>query len=322
MKMFTNINNIFNQCVDNVKKLSYNVKRVMSKIGRFVAEIPKIILFVLLFLVAMLLSVFNVDSAENLQNSACVTEIDLNLSVISVQDEHIDVAVTYNGEKDLYGVVFEMVYDTEKCKIENVRDGAGLDKSTYITYLVDGGKISLLLDSFDGIGAGDLVIIGFSLLPSAGTHIDLSISGGCGKACVMQNGVLEKAHVLSDVLSIERESGCVDGYDTVKLSLNDNGCVTISEDTDQPCVFLGFDVTVADIYGASTQNFTVSSRPCLSGDGTYTSTVDLPFETEGECVVVVRSVRYERNSAILGNENVFVIRKGEIYCINALCERE
>ena len=322
MKMFTNINNIFILCVDNVKKLSYNVKRTMSKIGRFMAEIPKIILFVLLFIMAILFSVFNADSAENIQNSACVAVIDLDLSVVEVGDEQINVGLTYDGEDELCGILLEMVFDPEICKIKTVCDGSGLDESARITYFEDAGKIVLMLDSFSGLGSGELAVIGFSLLSDMDGDIDVSISGGCGSACVMRNGILEKAHISNDLLSVKAEPNFSESHGTVNLSFNDNGCMTVSGYTSNPCNFLGFDITVTDIYGASTQNFTVSSKSRFSDAGTYTATVDLPCVFDENCVVAVSSVRYERDRTVYGEENVFVIRKGSVCCINATCEDE
>ena len=292
----------------------------MSKFRCFVAEIPKIILFVLLFLMAMLFSVFNADSAENIQNTACVAEIDLDLSVISVADDHINVGLNYYGEELLCGALLEMNFDSSICKVNAVHDGSGLDENAKITCFEDVDKAVLMLDSFSGVGSGELAVIEFSLFSDGEDSVDVSISGGCGSACVMQEGLLKKAHVLKDHLSVKARSDGLEVLDAVDMSLSDNGRVTVSGYTTYPSCFLGFDITVTDIYGASTQNFTVSTLSRLSETGTYTAAVDLPCGLEEDCVIAISSVHYERDGTVYGEENIFVLREGDVFCINAVRE--
>ena len=307
MKMFTNNNNIFRVCVDNLKKLSYNVKRVLSRTRVFIAEMPKILLFILFFIMAIILSSFNADSAEKHTDGAVV--VTLGLEIASFEGDGVLIAVRYDGSEELCGVMTTLRYDAASLRFEKLLRGEDLDSDGVITCALGDGCASIVLDSSRTLGRGELAVIRFSFVGDSLNMGDISLRGGFGNACVLRDGKVTRAY-LSDDTSVCNMSP-EDGVLSAELSVDGSG-LRLRGITLRDCCFMGFDVTVTDIYSGNVQSFTVSSKTEAVDSGAFFATATLPVACSGRCVILIRSLCYGRESVDEGEEKIFLIYGGKI----------
>lgn len=307
--MFTNINNIFRVCVDNLKKLSYNVKRALLRARYFIAEMPKILLFVLLFIMAIILSVFNAGSAEDVTGRA--ENVSLRLEVISAGRDHLTVAIIYDGADELCGISAKFDYDTDILQIESFSPGSDLGLGGCLTYRSYADSMSFLLDSSDTLGVGELAVIQFSYVGNLWDIGEISLCGGYGNACVFRDGVLERAYLCDTALICDITERSEEGIVSANITAEGKD-ILLWGNTSRHFPFLGFDVTVTDIYGGDAQKFTVSSQVQMSENGSFFANACLPLSCADGSVIVIRPWRMGRECTEIGEETVFLLYGGKI----------
>lgn len=307
--MFTNINNIFWVCVDNLKKLSYNVKRMLSQARRFVAEMPKILLFVLLFIMAMILSAFNIGSDE-LPECGGAT-VSLKLEIVEIGSDHFSVALRYDGADELCGVLTDITYDEGLLTLDGVMAGRDLSSGGALTYISGDGRIAVLLDSPETLSVGELAVIRFFRNEPDGEIGMITLSGGCGNACLLRNGRIEKACLSGNTLISGKDDSFSAGAVSLDVSFS-GGELSVCCISGEESQFLGARLTVTDIYGMTTETYTVSARSEVSADGAFSSTAVLTDACGDRCVIVVSLLRYCRDRVETGEERVLLLYDGKM----------
>ena len=307
--MFTNINNIFCVCVDNLKKLSYNVKRALLRTRVFIAEMPKILLFILFFIMAIILSSFEADCSERVGEDA--QSVKLKIEAVAFIGETLSVAIRYDGVEALCGVLATLEYDTEVLSLSEFVEGKDLDDGGCLTCAFGEGSVSFLLDSSDALGNGELALIRFSCRGEFRGTVKLLLRGGYGNACVLRDGTVAKAYLFDSALMCETY-GCVEGgFFVSDISVRDSDLVVWGS-ASQSCCFIGFDVTVTDIYGNGAEAYTVSAKTEMADSGAFCAKASLPKVFRDGSIIVIKPLCYVRDGVEIGKEKIFLVFGGEL----------
>lgn len=271
---------------------------------------PKILLFVLIFLTVLFFSALKIDSSDKVERE----EVALRLEILAADEDRIDVALIYDGTEALCGVICEVTFDYDLLISSGACEGKDLEDDAHLTHAQTTDGIILLLDSSDTLGCGELAVISFLHKGGSGGVGEIRLSGGYGKACIFRDGKLTRAHLSENTLICDGLSRDVGGA-AVGLSVNDRG-LTLCGITDQNCCFLVFDVTVTDIYGEYTQKYSVCARPKMNDNGFFTASAHLDGVCDDGDVIVVKPVYYGRERAEVGSETVFILYNGKILTVD------
>lgn len=312
MTKFTNNNNIFRVCVDIFLKLSYNVKRILSKFRVFVAEVPKIILFVMLFLIAILLSALPIGSVEEENFHG-----EMRISINAESEENGGAAVTLfaDGAKGFCGFFTEIIYNGGLLELISVRQGDAVEELN-LSYLDVGGRISVLVDGGQNSCGGE--IAEFVFAPKDQTHSEgaalqkLEFCAVNGTAYTKTDCGFERLSVIGSAVAVDlSENNRGTFFAEVIFSSDGGGELCLSFAPKDVCCFSGVRVVISELYGGDRREYLVASA-MSSRKNEFCGAV--PILTDKKYVVVAEAVAWDRGGIRFGEEHVYIIDNGGILC--------
>ena len=309
MTKFTNSNNIFRHCVDILLKLSYNVKRVFSHSRNALASMPRIILFILLFLVAMLMSAFPANSSDlQREESESLSVMELSLNGGFIGEGEFCLSVESNGE--FCGLLVYLRYDPECFEFLGVRDREADAKDFCVSYVHTTGEIRVLLDGAQNASAGNVVTLDFRLMKEHGDRgATFHASAPTGGAYRFENGKLEELEVYgcSVTYRFDRGNAGVDNIFSAKVHPVSSDRSSLELSLSAQGAFVGIEVVMTELYGGTCEIYLLAGSSLL---GEQIAFDDITFDRGKTYTVALRSVRWGRDGAVYGEERICIIRGG------------
>lgn len=315
MTKFTNIKNILLVCVDILVKLSYNVERVLLKCKNILVSLPKIILFVFLFLLAMLMSAFPAESSDLPLENDAGGAVRLSLLAEFGEENGILLTVTADGA-ELCGLLFSLRYMPERFEFVGISSKDAISDGATVSYSVEDGEIKLLIDADKNIVGGEIVLLEFRYKNEISFCEDAVFElypRGRG-VLRSENGDLVEINLLgcSTVFSANDDKLVYDTF-SVGLSRLSDGSFALNLSVQSDGVFSGAEAIVTELYGGESERYLVAG---MSPDGSKVCFDKGIFVRQNrKYTVLLRSVRWSRGGAEYGEERLYLIFDGAVRCV-------
>ena len=309
MTKFTNHNNFFRNCADILLKVSYSVKRALSKLRAIVAEVPKIILFVLLFLLAMLFSSLPAGSVSDHERGGWLK---LTVEVRQGDDGGVIAVLLSDSPDGFCGLLAELSYDDSVLELVSTQEGEGAE-TLYLTFRDSGGKITILADGEENTCGGEIASFYFvkkSNLSQNEVLPSFTVSArGDGAAYTKRDGELEELKVFGCSVLYGSSGGSSFCAEINNVSEEESE-ICFSYVSEQSCCFAGVRVVVTELYGTDSQQYLLAGA--MSSEGDFQGTIRVP--TDKKYIVTASSVTWHRDGAVFGEEHIYVLQGGNILC--------
>ena len=316
MTKFTNNNNIFRLCVDILLKVSYNVKRILSQSRSVLISIPRIVLFVLLFLVAMLMSAFPADSCELYSATEAETVLEISLRPHGRDRDCIELSLFSEGA-EFCGLLLILRYESDAVELDDISADSELTADMHFSYVDRDGEIRILLDGTKNAEGGELARLSFRRKDGQATEKGLlfEVRVPDGGAYRIEGDRLAPIMTSGCLVTYRWEGGMAEELDAFSAGLRpiDDRLCALEVSFISEGIFSGFEAVVTEIYYGNTQRYLLagSSR---NGDMVCFDR-EIVVERDKKYTVAVRSVKWNRGGAIYGEERIYILQGGTLTCL-------
>ena len=317
--MFTNIINIFQVCVDNFTDLRYNVRKVLLKVRALLGKVPRIILFVILFLAVITFSSLKTGSISGGFNSHADERVadgcGLEISMLSERSEDDTVTVVLRAESKggFCGADLTLAYDGKLVKPVSVTPRY-VSEGFCLSYAYGNGSIRLLLDGGCNSSFAEIALC-FSICQGQalyGAVAEFTVSGGRAYAVLCDR--LEPIAVSYCALTVELSNKAHNGdafFVSAIFPEMGDARLKLSGTFSESC-FGGFDVIVTDVYEGGVERYFLAGVPQGGKDGRALLECEVALQNNGVYCLSVTPVTYTRTDSVRGEERLLIVRDGMI----------